>query len=572
MEATLTSGFLKKKYNKMLIASLLGWIVSIVGELSDSIIGGLFISEDAISATGLVAPVFSVLYFLACLIGIGSANVYSICLGNFDTEKAHKVCGMSLVTSVLSGALLAFLMLIGKKLFFGLYDLSPEIYQLASDYYSCFIVMALIYPTYWLIYYLVAADGDSEMILAVDIFSAIGNAALSLLLVQKWGIRGLAFGTVFSLIISSVFLVIHLCSKKNSLKFKICFDLKIAKEIAISGSTASLTTLYVALVDILMNLFIIKRFGDSYLAAYTIINLMLNLAMCFMCSTDAGGPFIGISYGEKNSVALKRILDICFKNTMVISVLFAVVFFFGARFVPAIYGINTPEIVDASIYSARVLALSYIFTGLVMMWVDYFPRVDKQIMGNIVGLSHDLFTPILFAVLLGIIGGYKGMVWGFFLSSVGSLLIGAGCIVVKHGIKALPFDIQPSSDKIFVHELAIEDSELTVLNEIVHKEMVEAGVEKSLANKVELMLEETFVIVKKYNEGKRILADCTIMINDNQLRLITRDNGKIFDITKVDENIKSLEHYVAARVMESAEEKVYMTAVSFNRNSFLWKR
>lgn len=570
MTGTLTGGFLKKKYNKMLIASLLGWVVAIVGELSDSIIGGLFISEDAISATGIVAPIFSVLYFLACLIGIGSANVYSVYVGNFDTDNSHRLCGMSLLFSLGTGALLAFLMAVGKGLFFSMYDLSPEIYTLASDYYSCFIVMAFIYPVYWLVYYLVAADGDSDLILAVDVFTAFGNAAFSIIFVQKWGVKGLAFGTVFSLILSSVFLIAHFFKKENSIKFKFCFDFGIAKKIVVSGSTSSLTTLYVAIIDIVMNKYIIDHFGDSYLAAYTIINFMLNLAECFMCTTDAGGPFIGISYGEKNSVSLRKILNMCLRQTFGVSVGFAVVFFVGAKYVPSLYGITTPEIVKASIYAVRVLSISYIFSGPIYMWINYFPRVDREILGNITCILYSLITPIVFSMPMGKWWGFNGMVWGFFLTPVVSGLICSLYIILKLGKKAFPFAVNDSEDKIFIHEFAVRDEEIALLNETIHKELTDLNIDKNLVNRIEMMVEETFVIVKKYNEGKNILADCTLMIGEHQIRLITRDNGRIFDITKVDEDIKSLEHYVAARLMESTQEKIYMTAVSFNRNSYLW--
>ena len=63
----------------------------LVGSLSDSIIGGLFISEDTVSATGLVDPIFSLVLFIPSLLAIGVSNRYSVYAGAFDEERnGHK--------------------------------------------------------------------------------------------------------------------------------------------------------------------------------------------------------------------------------------------------------------------------------------------------------------------------------------------------------------------------------------------------------------------------------------------------------------------------------------------------
>ena len=85
------------------------------------------------------------------------------------------------------------------------------------------------------------------------------------------------------------------------------------------------------------------------------------------------------------------------------------------------------------------------------------------------------------------------------------------------------------------------------------------------------MLEETFEIVKEKNAPKRVLADCSVIVGKEHVRLITRDNGMIFDITDVNADIKSLGQYVAARLIEKNSGAEYITTISFNRNSFLWE-
>ena len=114
-------GFVAKKYNSLFFAYLLGWVVSLIGSLSDSVLAGMLISEDAVAAVELVTPLFNILMFFATLIGIGVSTLFSTYLGAFDKEKAAKVNGMGLIISVAAGVLFTVLMFVFKDAYFAFY-------------------------------------------------------------------------------------------------------------------------------------------------------------------------------------------------------------------------------------------------------------------------------------------------------------------------------------------------------------------------------------------------------------------------------------------------------------------
>ena len=73
----------------------------------------------------------------------------------------------------------------------------------------------------------------------------------------------------------------------------------------------------------------------------------------------------------------------------------------------------------------------------------------------------------------------------------------------------------------------------------------------------------------EHNEGKEITAEYTIEISQgNQARVIVRDNGEIFDITKDDVDITSLRSYFLAGLMSIEKYRQNITTTSFNRNVF----
>ncbi len=569
----MTSGFIKKKYNRMYVSMLLSWAVCLIGSLSDSIVGGIFISEDAVSATGLVQPVFSLVLFMANLLGIGCSSKYSNYAGAFDKESSEKVAGIGVTVAIISGSILAALMYICRNLFFSYFAVSGAVEAMARDYYNCFIWLMVITPLYYTYYYLASIDGDDIRVVSTDITNAICNAAFSLLLVQKCGIKGLAYGSILGMVISSGIIASHFFSKRNSVKFRFKIDFKIFKEICISGSTMSLTTLYIAIIDIYMNKFVIDHFGAAYLAAYAVVNLILNLGQISICAADASSAFVGVSYGERNPKATRYILNLCTKRTIITTLGMTAIFLIIAKYVPAIYGITTPEIVDASIYITRVLALSYLVTGFVYEWIGYLPKIDKSFIGNIIAFVYMLAAPIAFPLIFTNLWGFKGMVWGFFATPFAGFIVGAILIIAKYGIKAFPYALDDVDSQIFIHEFAVNEKEVNMLREQLRKDMAEADLASSLKNKIELILEETMMIVAEKNKGKKkLLGDCTLIVTDDEVNLITRDNGEVFDITKEADDSTSLRHYVAARLMNDSHNTAYLTTISFNRNSYVWKR
>ena len=164
------------------------------------------------------------------------------------------------------------------------------------------------------------------------------------------------------------------------------------------------------------------------------------------------------------------------------------------------------------------------------------------------------------------------MVWGFFLTPFVTLLFGYIFVSIKYGKKMFPFIIPESENKIFVHEIEVNEEEIVALNNLVDEDLKTCNVSAATISQVQLMIEETFMIVKEKNPTKKVLGDCSLIVNDDMVHLITRDNGIIFNIIDVNAEINSLRQYVAARMIEKNSGAEYLTTISFNRNSYLWER
>lgn len=567
----LTKGFLKRKYNELAVCSFLCWVVTLAGGLSHSIFAGIFMSEDAVAAVGLVNPVFSVIFFLSAFLSAGGNALYSQYAGEFDTEKCKRVAGSCLVYSFICGIVVLAVMIVAEDMYFSFYAAAPEIEAMAREYYKVFFILAVLYPLYYSVYYLVIADGDSGLLVLVEIVNAAANVLLSLIFIQKMGIKGLAIGTVVSTLLSFGVLLLHFAKKTNGLHFKLCLNKDYFLKMLSIGSSTSLTYLYLAVVGIVINKEIIVMFGTYYLPAYTVINTIIEFEGCFTSGIGGASAFISISYGEKNPVGQKKACDYAAKTTIALGVAMCVIIQLLATTLPEFYGISDPAVFADAVYASRILGVSYLVASVVTALSSYYAKVDQVFLGNVIVAINNVIAPLACSMVLDRIFGFKGLIWGFFLPPVFALLFCFIYIAAKYGIREFPYLLVKSSSIIFNHELKLVPEEIAELLRLTQEELRSCNVDDETANRVLLVLEDTFMLVRDKN-NKQVLADSTLLINDDQVQLITRDSGMIFDITDTDAKIGSLREYVVARLMTLGQENIYLTTTSFNRNSYVWKR
>jgi len=565
-----SGSFVKNKYRKILTGTVLAWIVSMINTCADSIIAGTCLGEDSVSAISLVQPFSSVIVFLCYLISVGTAVMYSRESGAFHKDKSYRIVGQGIICAAGISVFLVVSMIALQSPIMAFYNSSKEITELAGDYYSCEIFFAAIIPFYYVLYQLVEADGDVMVDVLACIGSAVSNVVISLLLVNSMGIKGLAFGTIFSTVIGFIIYCLHFLKKSNSIRIKFQFKPKEILEIAKISSSTSLTLLYIAIIDVLMNKFVILRFSDEYLPAYAVVNLVLNLGAVFAACYDSASGFLSVAYGENNPDSIRKIMRIATKSSLILSVVVMVVLELLSTSMPSLYGITDPNVKEASVFASRVIALSCPSTAIYYLYCGYYPAMNHIRLGHLLSITYMLISPLALAIPLGIWFGFDGLSIGFMLTSIVSVLIALVVILIKYGKKNIPLVLQETDEEILSYELRLTKDNISALCDKVKSDLTSRGINSSVINEVQLILEEGYVTILETNSSKKVLTECNILISDKVLRLITRDNGKIFDITNANVKVKNLRSFVLALLMERNPERVNTTTISFNRNSYYW--
>ena len=564
------SAFIRKKYKKLFICAILGWLVALLGSMADSVIAGIYLDSDAVAAVSLVAPILSICYFFVMLLSQGASIRYSQTMGAFKIEMSKKIAGMAMIIAlVLTGLMLAVLFVF-KNAIIGFYGVTGNILQLTRQYYQPIAIVAACYPIQYVVYELVFCDGDEKIILLADTVTAVSNSLFSFLLVQKIGIAGLGYGTVISCVLGLLSTLPHFFKKNNSIRFKPYFSVKELFKMVKAGSAFSMITLYVGIIDLVFNKFIITVFSEAYLPAYAVINIVMNFAAALNCAVNAGSVFITVAYGEDNPCALRRAMKLTNCYTLITGVTLTVIMELLAPYWAELYSITDPAVYSVSVYAGRVIPLFFIAAAFAYTYFGYYPLVNKTIEGNILVLCYMLAGPLVLAMPMAHAGGFNAMSWGFALTPVFAIAVTFLYILFTKQLKNAPYLLKKSEEREAHFDFELTESAIIEGREFIADFLSSQGIEKSVINRCRLVFEDAMGIIRQKN-AKKIICECTVLVSDSRIRLITKDNGVIFDLVQEADNSHDLQSYVLARMQANAKEATYSVTTSFNRNVCVWE-
>ena len=102
--------------------------------------------------------------------------------------------------------------------------------------------------------------------------------------------------------------------------------------------------------------------------------------------------------------------------------------------------------------------------------------------------------------------------------------------------------------------------------------LIENDVDQKTVNRIKLLIEDLYMLIREKNGGKAILSECSVTLFSEGIRIVSRDEGALFDISEDDVKADSVVSLVFSGYMENmVENRQYLTTTSFNRSAFLIK-
>lgn len=402
--------------------------------LADTFFISLSLGAEGLAALNFSLAVFSVMYGLGLMIGIGGAARRSILLSLGKNEDAEKI----LINSLYLGGITSFILMIAGIFF------SPEIsLAMGADsetihHSNVYMSTMLCFSPCFVLNYIVSAyvrnDGNSKISMAAMLISSLANIILDYVFIFRFslGMYGAVFATGLSPIISLAVLCTHLKSKRNTVKLVFSRpDVKRMLSQLKLGLSSFIGEFSSAVTVTVFNLVLLKAGGNTAVAAYGIV---ANTALV------ASSVFNGISQGVQ-PLASREYSDVKKKSRIVrysiitaittSAVLFAAVFL-CAEFITAVFNSgNDPVLAKLSVRGMRIYFAGFLFAGLNIVTAAFFSAVDMPKQAFIISLLRSAAVVVPMVLILGYFLEIDGVWLSFAAAEFSACVASVICIIAS---------------------------------------------------------------------------------------------------------------------------------------------
>ena len=368
--------------------------IPMVGIIDTALMGNLG-NLSYLSATSVAANLFSMIFWSFGFLRMGTVGMVSQAHGQNNYKEILNIILRNLLFVFTISLLILITQYFILNLSLKIFDLSELTQQFYTQYFKIRIYSAPGELTLYIITGLfIGLQKTKISSLAVGFFSIL-NIILSILFVTKYdlNIKGVAYGTLYSAIITSVIFLIYTfyyLSKHVSLKIdlKELIDINKIKNIFDINFNIFIRTILLTF-SFLWFTYLGTQIGEDYIAANAIlINLVFLSAFILDAYAFSTEGMVGYSLGKKDLNLFKTIIKNSFILSSITGLIISVVYFLANQYV-----IN----LMSDIEKIRVLSSQYVIWLIILPFIASF---CYQFDGIFIGVSQtkELRNAMIFSV------------------------------------------------------------------------------------------------------------------------------------------------------------------------------
>ena len=397
------------------IPAIIAMTASSLYNMADSIFIGHGVGPLAISGLALTFPLMNLAAAFGSLVGVGASTLVSVKLGQKDYEGANQVLGNVLVLNVLLGVAFTFvfLLLLDPILYF--FGASENTIGYARDYMQIILYGNVITHMYLGLNAVLRSSGFPKQAMYATLASVVINCILNPIFIFgfEWGIKGSAWATVISQVISLTGQMIHFSSPKQLLHFKKgIYKLRkeVVKGILYIGMSPFLMNLCSCLIVILINRGLKEHGGDMAIGAYGIVNRIIFLFVMIIMGFNQGmQPIAGYNFGAR---LYPRVTEVT-KLTMKWAIGVATTGFLLCQLFPTLI-VNMfttdDELVKAAVFGLHIVFAVLPIVGFQMVATNFFLSIGMSKKAIFLSLTRQMLFLIPCLIVLPRFFGTLG-VW-----------------------------------------------------------------------------------------------------------------------------------------------------------------
>ncbi len=307
----------------MAIPSVIAQIINILYSIVDRIYIGHIegVGMEALTGVGVTFPIITLISAFSAFVGVGGAPLASIWLGKGDRKRAETILGNGVTMLAAFTVLLMVVFYAFQRPLLYMFGASDATIDYAVDYISIYLVGTIFVELALGLNTFIISQGQSRIAMMAVLIGAVANIVLDpiFIFVFHMGVKGAARATVISQLLSALWTVGFLVSKKSSLTIKreaLKPEWPVIGRIMALGVSPFIMRATESLISIVLNSGLQRYGGDIYVGSLTIMQSVMQMYSAPIGGFTQGVQPISYNFGAGNFDRVKklyrRMIGICF--------------------------------------------------------------------------------------------------------------------------------------------------------------------------------------------------------------------------------------------------------------------
>ncbi len=296
------------------VPAVVGMMVQALYNFVDRIYIGRAVGSIGIAATTISMPIMLIGFAFGLMIGIGATALISIRLGERNKDQAEQIMGNAAVMLFLISVVLMVPGLVFLTPLLKVFGATDTILPYAQDYMRIIILGWLFQVFGFGLNNFIRGEGNPKMAMLTMLIGSIINMILDPIFIFGfgWGMKGAAWATVISQLISAVWVLYYFLSGKSVLKIRVkYFRLKpsLMVKILALGGAPFLMHISDSMMSAILNNQLRIYGGDLGISLLGVIMSLMMMIFMFIIGISQGSqPIIGYNYGARQYDRVKKAL------------------------------------------------------------------------------------------------------------------------------------------------------------------------------------------------------------------------------------------------------------------------
>ena len=425
MEIDYVNAPISSLYRRLLPSAIGSLLTATVASFIDVVILSHYLGPGMLAVVGLCMPIYMLVNTLSMLIASGASTLYAQYLGEENKEEALRFFSVSVVHSLICGAIL----MIGGVLFTGpvvrLLGANEAVAAQTAEYAHVLFYFMIPLMIYVLLLFFVRIDNDPARVLAATSVCAVVNLVLDILFVGplRLGVKGAALATCLAYTLGMAVNLTHFISRKNSLRFIKNSLPGRSLRVWRVGMPLAASQLGMTVSTQIFNNTVIRVGNENYVAVYAVIT---QLAMTSMAVYDGVGqasqPILAAAFGARKKDRIRQVFRHGLRLEIIGTVALALLYIAAAGPIAGLFSIKEGSLLSLAESSIRIYALSIPLIGINSIIMYYFQAQEKTGRALLISLLYNSILLIAALWILIALFGEKG-IWFSYIAAQALALV-----------------------------------------------------------------------------------------------------------------------------------------------------